>query len=248
MSHVPKVLDAFARLLSYPDQHTAQAAELLYIVLQGEVDEAASEISKFGSFLEQSDEWQVEEAFTGTFDVNPACALEVGWHLFGEEYARGMFLVRMREELRKYDLPESAELTDHIAHVLAIVAAMPDDQATSFVKACVQPAIEKMNVALAEKDSPYRHIMAALSMVLEAKWGASKPQHHDEILKSRDANVDPLHAFPVAEVECGSGCGSGPEIVPLEASFGDGGDNLGVTDAGLPADGEQEREPGRTQL
>ncbi len=43
---------------------------------------------------------------------------------------------------------ESAELPDHISHVLAIVAAMPDDEATRFVTACVQPAVEKMNAAL----------------------------------------------------------------------------------------------------
>ena len=42
-----------------------------------------------GSFVEQHELWQIEETFTRTFDVNPACALEVGWHLFGEEYARG---------------------------------------------------------------------------------------------------------------------------------------------------------------
>ena len=192
MSHIPKVFDAFARLLSYPDQHTAQAAELLYIVLSGEIQAAADEISKFGSFLEQSDSWQIEEAFTGTFDVNPACALEVGWHLFGEEYARGMFLVRMREELRKYNLPESAELTDHIAHVLAVVAAMPDDEAARFVTACVQPAIETMNAALTDKDTPYRHVIASLSSVVETKWGASKPQDHENVLKSSAAGVDPL--------------------------------------------------------
>jgi len=39
-----------------------------------------------------------------TFDINPACALEVGWHLFGEDYMRGQFLVRMREELSKYEI------------------------------------------------------------------------------------------------------------------------------------------------
>ena len=69
-----------------------------------DVPEAAKEISAFGAFIEQHDLWEVEEAFTQTFDVNPACALDIGWHLFGEEYARGMFLVRMREELRKHGL------------------------------------------------------------------------------------------------------------------------------------------------
>ena len=218
MSHIPKVLDAFARLLTYPDQHTAQAAELVYIVLQGEIDEAAAEISKFGSFLEQSDSWQVEEAFTGTFDVNPACALEVGWHLFGEEYARGMFLVRMREELRKYNLPESAELTDHISHVLAVVASMSDSEAAKFVTACVQPAIEKMNAALSEQDTPYRHVISSLATVIEEKWGKSKGEDRTEVLESRPDAVDPLHAFPIADVSCSGGCGGScgePDIVPL---------------------------------
>ena len=64
MSHVPKVMNAFSRLLSYPDQHTAQAAELLYIVLQGEINDAANSVSQFGAFLEQNENWQVEESFT----------------------------------------------------------------------------------------------------------------------------------------------------------------------------------------
>ena len=231
MSHIPKVLDAFARLLSYPDQHTAQAAELLYIVLSGEIQAAADEISKFGYFLERSDSWQIEEAFTGTFDVNPACALEIGWHLFGEEYARGMFLVRMREELRKYDLPESTELTDHVSHVLAVVAAMPDDEAAKFVTACVQPAIEKMSLALTDKDTPYRHVIASLASVVETKWGASKPQDHEDVLKSNSAGVDPLHAFPVADVGCSGGCGgscSEPDLVPPEIGLGKPMSEIGV--------------------
>ena len=133
MSHVATVMNTFSRLLSYPDQQITQAAELLYIVLQGELDEAAREIAQFGKFLEQHETREVEETFTGTFDINPACALEVGWHLFGEEYARGMFLVRMREELRKYNLSESVELPDHLSHVLAVVAAMDESEATRFV-------------------------------------------------------------------------------------------------------------------
>jgi len=221
MSHIPKVMDAFARLLTYPDQHTAQAAELLYIVLQGDVQDAAGDMSQFGVFLEQHEPWQVEEAFTGTFDVNPACALEVGWHLFGEEYARGMFLVRMREELRKYDLPESAELPDHISHVLAVVAAMPDDEATKFVTACVQPAVEKMNDALAKKDTPYRHVISCLVTLIERKWGVGKTAAQNSILESRCPDSDPLHAFPVAEVGCGdcSGSCNEPNVVELQTSF-----------------------------
>lgn len=231
MSHLPKVMDAFSRLLTYPDQHTPQTAELLYIVLQSEIDEAAREISRFGTFLEQHEVWQVEESFTSTFDVNPSCALEVGWHLFGEEYARGMFLVRMREELRKYNLPESAELTDHISHVLGVLSAMPDDEAARFSRACVQPAIEKMMQALAKKETPYQHVISALAMVLEQKWGKSDREHQSPLLESQSTEADPLHAFPVANVACvGGGCSGDcnePEVVSLDFNVPAKGRSIG---------------------
>lgn len=221
MSHVPKVMNAFSRLLSYPDQHTAQAAELLYIVLRGELDDAARELSQFGAFLEQHEPWQVEEAFTATFDVNPACALEVGWHLFGEEYARGMFLVRMREELRKYDLSESVELPDHISHVLTVVASMPEDEAAKFVRACVQPAVEKMHDALSDTGTPYRHVISCLATVISKKWGPGKPAEQHQVL-SQSPDADPLRAFPVADVGCSGGCGGAcdePKLVTLQTGL-----------------------------
>ena len=221
MSHIPKLLNAFSRLLSYPDEYTPQTAELLYVVLQGELPEAASEMAKFGAFAEQHEVWEMEETFTRTFDVNPTCALEVGWQLFGEEYARGMFLVRMREELRKYGLAESVELPDHLSHVLAIVAAMPDEDASRFVHACVQPAVEKMNEAFKEKDSPYGHVISALAAVLKHTWGEiERGDDRPAAFESRSLESDPLRAFPVADVGGGSGCssscGDNVELVPLQ--------------------------------
>ena len=47
--------------------------------------------------------------------------------------------------------------------------ARPDDEAAKFVHACVQPAVEKMNDALAKKDTPYRHVVACLAKVIEQK-------------------------------------------------------------------------------
>lgn len=229
MSHLPRLLNDIGRLLTYPEESTVRTAEFLYIVLQGELIEAAKEAARFGAYLEQHSQEEVEETFTRTFDVNPLSALEVGWHLFGEEYARGMFLVRMREELRRYGIPESVELPDHLSQVLAVVAAMPEQEAARFVRACVQPAVEKMNSALANKESPYRHVIACLAVILRYVWGEpsaeeGNPRH--EVAgpaPSRNAAPfmkDPLHAFPVADVGCGcgsgcSGCSGEIEVVPL---------------------------------
>ena len=223
MSYLPNVLAALGRLLTYPDEHTVQTAEYLYVVLQGEVPAAAEDASAFGAFAEQHEPWELEEVYTRTFDVNPACALEVGWQLFGEEYARGMFLVRMREELRKYDLPESAELPDHVTHVLALVAAMPSDEAARLVRACVQPAIEKMNGALDGKETPYRHVVRCLASVLAHAWGESAPLDGAAAAfdRSRPGETDLLRAFPVADVMCSpeSACGEQVELVPLRMNF-----------------------------
>lgn len=215
MTHLPKLLNAIAQLLSYPDDSTVQTAELLYVVLKGELDSAAADIAQFGSYAETCAAADLEESYTRTFDINPLSALEVGWHLFGEEYARGMFLVRMREELRKYALPESHELPDHMTHVLAVVAAMPEAEATRFVRACVQPAVEQMDLALRDTDSPYRHVLHCLARLLKYVWGAPLPleQSSSAAPSTRRAfECDPLHAYPVADVPpgCGSGnCGAG---------------------------------------
>ena len=138
MSHRTQALSAFAKLLSYPTETYVEAAEVLYVILQDALPEAAESMSRFGAFVEPLELTALEEIYASTFDVNPACALEVGWHLFGEEYARGLFLVRLRNEMRERDLEESTELPDHLAHVLAIIAAMNQDEAERFVQACVQ--------------------------------------------------------------------------------------------------------------
>jgi nitrate reductase delta subunit len=128
-------LDAFARALEYP-----RAGECL---------------SQFpGETLES-----LQELYTRTFDLNPVCSLEIGWHLFGEEYERGAFLVKMRQELRAHAIPESTELPDHLTHVLRLMSNLEPDEAAALASRFVLPAIEKMLAGLEGKGNPYEAVL-----------------------------------------------------------------------------------------
>ena len=64
------------------------------------------------------DDTQLEELYTRTFDLNPVCTPEVGWHIYGEQYRRGRFLVQARELLKIVGVDERGELPDHLMSLL----------------------------------------------------------------------------------------------------------------------------------
>ncbi|MCC7476678.1 MAG: nitrate reductase molybdenum cofactor assembly chaperone [Pirellulales bacterium] len=230
-SEIARALGTISRLLAYPDQHYLQLVELLYVIVQSEYPEAVGGIGEFGGYVERCAAFQLEEDYAKTFDVNPACALEVGWHLFGEDYTRGQFLVRMRQELAKYEIPESAELPDHLTHVLALIAALPEEEARRFTHACVFPALHKMRGSLDKNESPFRHVVHCLLMVLERQFGASEPwgENDERLLRNHDAFPgqngprpqglsDPLRSYPMP----GAAVASGGEFVPLQMQYNHG--------------------------
>lgn len=230
MPHLPEIVRAFSRLLDYPDERTLESAEFLYVALQKELPEAAGAMSEFGRFAEQRELHELQEAFTATFEINPPCALDIGWHLFGEEYERGQLLVRMREELRRHGIEESpSELPDHITNVLPLIAAMTDDDARRFAQACVLPALTKMQDALDAADSAWSGVVRSLVQLLRYRWpDAAEPaeQQCDEARQSHKTphGVDLLHAFPVADAPFFDPAEHAAnqatlDIVPLQLSF-----------------------------
>jgi nitrate reductase molybdenum cofactor assembly chaperone len=222
----PRTLQAFVRLLSYPGEHSVEAAELLYIILQSELPEAAREVAAFGRFAEQNKASALEEAYTSAFDIHAPCALEIGWHLFGEEYDRGLLLVRLREELRRHGIPEQVELPDHLTHVLPLIAAMSEDAANRFVTSCVLPAVDRMRQAFEAHDNPYGSVIRALMFVIQSVWSDGRPLHDGSNRRRADGRaipeaVDLLHAYPAADVPaelcggCHGSCGSDDHSLPL---------------------------------
>ena len=126
--------------------------------------------------LKYPDEPAAQEVYVQTFEFNPACTLEIGWHLFGENYERGEFLVRMREQLRRHGIAETADLPDHLRHLLLLIDRMDREEAADLAGQFVLPALAKIRSAL--KDNPYEGLIAAIEEKLAADFGQAKGLPH----------------------------------------------------------------------
>ncbi len=161
MSSKQTLLDAVAELFIYPGSQgdfAPRVAACRELVEQrfpgrGEMLAGLAERSRNMS------RGEVEEMFTRTFEINPVCALEVGWHVYGEEYARGALMVRLREELRRHGIAEITELPDHLTHVLQLLGRLDAELADDLAGRYVLPALEKMLAAIEGKDCPYEELL-----------------------------------------------------------------------------------------
>jgi nitrate reductase molybdenum cofactor assembly chaperone len=112
-----------------------------------------------------------QEAFIQAFDMNPNATLEIGWHLFGEQYERGEFLVDLRGRLRAAEIPETGELPDHLLHVLPLLERLEPEDARRFAEKFLLPALEKIEAGL-----PAESVFAALVQGLAKEVGGRRQE------------------------------------------------------------------------
>lgn len=160
---------AFAGVFAYPDAGFPLALEnARRLAAEDELPPDASRrlLLEFVGALCPMAAGDAEELYTRTFDINPVASLEVGWHLYGEQYERGAFLVRMRGLLRALHIAESAELPDHLSHVLQAVGSMEEAEAEAFTRQYLSPALEKIAAGFAEPGNPYGSAVRSLQAYL----------------------------------------------------------------------------------
>lgn len=168
MSVPTEALDALADLLVYPREDLDDRAGRAHLAAR-EISPAAEDA--LGRFLREAERLsptEREELFTRTFDLNPVCCLEVGWHLWGDRYERGDFLARIRGLLREHGVEENGELPDHLSHVLPLLGRLDPGVGGELAEKVVRPALGKMRAALKDGDNPWRHVLVAAAEALAA--------------------------------------------------------------------------------
>ena len=178
-----QIYDLLAAVLRYPDEGYLELVERCALAMESSYPKASQLVRDFGADIAPLSTEDAQELFTRTFDLNPVCSLELGWHLFGEQYERGSMLVKMREELRRYGIAESSELPDHLVHALQLLARMEDERAEEFATAVVLPALHKMLPNFDDKQCPYQKVMQAVWAVLHGRYPIEIPAAEEPALR-----------------------------------------------------------------
>ncbi len=115
----------------------------------------------------------MQEVYTSTFDLNPACHLYAGFALFGESYKRGALLVELKQMLIREGVGMGAELPDFIPTLLRLLARLPQDEEDSreLKEYCLNPAIAKILEDFQNHENPYYGILGELRDFLQHKEG-----------------------------------------------------------------------------
>ncbi len=179
MIETATVYDHLGDLVVYPETHYHERLHVCIAALRDTHPEAAKALQPFGDLVSGMPLTDLEELYTRTFDINPTCCLEVGWQLFGEDYARGTFLVTMRQNLRTYGLAESTELPDHLTHVLALLGRLDRRDADELATRAALPALKKMIDGFAGKDNRFECVLKAVERVLRDRHAAATEESRD---------------------------------------------------------------------
>lgn len=146
------MLQRLADLLRYPEARLARASD------------DSPEVAAFFDEIERVAPEGMEELYTQTFDLNPVATLEIGWHLWGEQYERGRFLADLRALQASLGIDARNELPDHLTVLLETIDRMNEPGPLAEQ---IAPALQKIAAPLEEHGNPYRHLIRAAALTTD---------------------------------------------------------------------------------
>ena len=157
----------FSTLLSYPQQSVVAQAVACSVQMKELNADAADSMKDFTDFLEANTISQIEESFTGTFDLQSLCHPYVGYQLCGESQQRTMFMIKLQELYKQYAFVSGNELPDHLTEVLRFIGSISDQECRQeIIQDGLLPALEKITKGIESEGHPYVALLNALQSFL----------------------------------------------------------------------------------
>ena len=157
--------EKLADLLEYPNEDWATRVESVHRITTD-----SDAFAKFIAAVGQLSLFDLQELYTRTFDLNPVCALEIGYHLFGENYKRGEFLAHLRETEMPFGLGQEHQLPDYLPVLLRLLTKLGEEELrASLIGECLIPGLDKMITSLKDGENPYRHLLETVQTALRSE-------------------------------------------------------------------------------
>lgn len=136
---------ALADLFRYPKIGYIEQVNACASILRENYPRAFIDISPFVDIINQNELFQIEEIFGRTFHIQAVCYLDLGYVLFGEDYKRGDFLVKMKNEQRNANNDCGDELADNLPNVLYLLTLLENEEFMGeLVVRIIIPSLQKM--------------------------------------------------------------------------------------------------------
>ena len=166
----PQIYESLAGLLEYPEADWIAQLENSRRLVVSENADLAIDFLRFYKNVIPFTLSSLQELYTQTFDLNPTCALEVGYHLFGENYKRGELLASLRETESPYSIGQQHQLPDYLPVLLRLIVRLNDAELRqSLISECILPALRKMTDELSKGANPYRDLLKAVRGALKVE-------------------------------------------------------------------------------
>ncbi len=154
-----RLIGSLGEMLQYPTPDLLDRASEWIASAGCAPQEARDSVARFLAFVESTPPGRLEEIYSASFDLSPACCPYVGHLLLGDNTRRSALILMLKQAYREAGLEPGEELPDHLSLMLRYLAITRDgDVQSDLIARLLLPALEKMVPALAEGNG-YRALL-----------------------------------------------------------------------------------------
>ena len=178
-----------AELFAYRSSDLQDSIKACVNEITNSYPESIRTLSSFEKHLNRLDLGKQEEYYSKTFDVSAQCSMDLGYVIFGEDYKRGEFLVKMKNEQRLAGHNFEIELADYLPNVLRLLYYHKNKDFVEELAYCITiPALKEILNKFKDTDNVYREVLVMLLNILEKDFGHSNREQIN-ISKEKDNKV-----------------------------------------------------------